>query len=336
MLTGDTLFVNDVARPDLAIEKSEGARGIFRSLHTQLLSLPDECEIWPGHLGGSMCGGAGMDMKICSTVAFEKANNPTLSIADEDEFVTAALAKLGPQPPNFRAIVELNRGPLLADDVAVRSLSPHQVEELCAAGALVVDLRSDREFDDAHIRGAVWIPVARPGFGTKLAWLARPGEPLVFVGRDDEDGLRAAHLAAAVGMQGVAGFLQGGMTNWEQEERPVDSVERLAAGDLPAHLESDPGAQILDVRELSEWEEAHLPGSTCVPWHDLVELPGAVDPERPVVVLCATGPRAATAAGLLKRHGCRDVTHVAEGGTVTWAGLGLPLERAAGEAPAAL
>ena len=144
VLTGDTLFVNDVARPDLAVEKSEGARGIFRSLQAQLLSLPDECEIWPGHLGGSMCGGAGMDMKICSTVAFEKANNPTLSIADEDEFVAAALEKLGPQPPNFHAIVELNKGPLLTDDVTAPTLSPHQVEELRAAGALVVDLRSDR------------------------------------------------------------------------------------------------------------------------------------------------------------------------------------------------
>ena len=137
-------------------------------------------------------------------------------------------------------------------------------------------------------------------------------------------------------MGDIAGFLQGGMTNWEQDERPVDSVERLPAGDLPARLASDPDLQVLDVRELDEWEEGHLPGSTCVPWHDLADPPEGVDPERPVVVLCATGPRAATAVGLLKRHGFRDVTHVVEGGTVTWASLGLPLERAAGEEPAAL
>ena len=132
VLTGDTLFVNDVARPDLAIEKTEGARGIFRSLHEKLLPLPDECEIWPGHLGGSMCGGAGMDMKISSTIGFEKAYNPVLSILDEDAFVEDALAKLGPQPPNFQAIVALNRGPLLREDVAVSALSTHQVEELAA------------------------------------------------------------------------------------------------------------------------------------------------------------------------------------------------------------
>jgi len=95
VLTGDTLFVGDVARPDLAIEKADGARGIFRSLQ-HLLELPDSCGFWPGHLGGSMCGGPGMDMKISSTIGYERASNPTLQITDEDEFVQHALAGLGP------------------------------------------------------------------------------------------------------------------------------------------------------------------------------------------------------------------------------------------------
>ena len=133
MLTGDTLFVNDVARPDLAIEKAEGARGIFRSLHDKLLTLPPECEVWPGHLGGSMCGGPGMDMKISSTIGFERAHNPTLAIEDEDAFVEQALAGLGPQPPNFQAIVALNRGPLLTDGVEVLPLAPRQVEQSARA-----------------------------------------------------------------------------------------------------------------------------------------------------------------------------------------------------------
>ncbi len=330
VLTGDTLFVNDVARPDLAIEKSEGARGIFRSLHSTLLRLPDACEVWPGHLGGSMCGGGGMDMKIASTIGFEKAANPTLSIADEDDFVAAALAALGPQPPNFRAIVDLNTGPLVADEPGVTAMSAHQIEEQRAAGALVVDLRSDREFDDAHVAGAVWIPVRRPGFGTKVAWLAQPGRPIVHVGRDDDDGRRAARLAAAVGVRS-AGFLQGGMTSWEQDERPVERIERLAARDLRDRLAADPAPQVLDVRERAEFEAGHIPGSTCTPWHDLTDAPGDLDPHRPVLVVCATGPRAATAAGLLRRHGFGDVIHVAEGGTTTWSSLGLPVE---GGAPA--
>src|SRR5215212_2078377 len=97
VLTGDTLFVGDLARPDLAVEPEEGARGIFRSLHERLLTLPDDTEIWPGHLGGSMCGGPGMDLKVSSTIGFERAHNPALAERDEDRFVAGALARLGPQ-----------------------------------------------------------------------------------------------------------------------------------------------------------------------------------------------------------------------------------------------
>ena len=128
VLSGDSLFVGDVARTDLAVEQAEGARQIFRSVHERLLTLPDDCELWPAHLGGSMCGGPGMDMKICSTVGYEKQHNPTLAIADEEEFVAQALAKLGPQPPNFEKIVALNRGPLLTSGVEVPALYPHQVQ----------------------------------------------------------------------------------------------------------------------------------------------------------------------------------------------------------------
>src|SRR5919198_4783752 len=113
VLTGDSLFVGDIARPDLAVDKHEGAHGIFRSLHEKLMTLPDTCEVWPGHLGGSLCGGPGMDLKVCSTIGFEKANQQLLAVGDEGEFVRRTTAKLGPQPPNFRAIVSLNRGPLV-------------------------------------------------------------------------------------------------------------------------------------------------------------------------------------------------------------------------------
>jgi hydroxyacylglutathione hydrolase len=172
VLTGDTLFVGDVARPDLAIEKSDGARGIFRSLHGQLLSLAPEVEVWPGHLGGSMCGGPGMDMKVSSTIGFERAHNPVLAIEDEDAFVEQALARLGPQPPNFKAIVELNQGPLLTHGVELIALAPRQLEQKRRAGAMLVDVRTDQQFDDAHIPGAICNPMLHAGFGSKLAWLA--------------------------------------------------------------------------------------------------------------------------------------------------------------------
>src|SRR6185312_4130732 len=101
VLSGDTLFVGDIARPDLAVEREEGARDIFRSLHERLLALPDDVEVWPAHLGGSMCGGPGMDMKVSSTIGFERRHNSLLAEEDEEAFVAQALAGLGPQPPNF-------------------------------------------------------------------------------------------------------------------------------------------------------------------------------------------------------------------------------------------
>ncbi|MCW3020696.1 MAG: fold metallo-hydrolase [Conexibacter sp.] len=325
VLTGDTLFVNGVARPDLAIEKSEGARGIFRSLHGKLLTLDDGVEIWPGHLGGSMCGGPGMDMKVSSTIGFEKACNPTLAIADEDAFVEDALARLGPQPPNFHAIVELNTGPLLTDGVELLPLAPRQVEHHRLAGALLVDVRTDQQFDDAHIPGAICNPMLRAGFGSKLAWLADRDQETVFVGRDDEDGRRAGQLAVAVGIRRLGGYVHGGMTSWWQEKRAVAHIERLALDDLPARADADDRLQILDVRERSEWDAGHIPGSAFTPWHDIDGVPEGLDADRPIAVVCGSGQRAATAASLLQRFGATDVTHVVDGGVPRWGRLGRSL-----------
>jgi glyoxylase-like metal-dependent hydrolase (beta-lactamase superfamily II)/rhodanese-related sulfurtransferase len=325
VLTGDTLFVGDVARPDLAIEKTEGARGIFRSLRAKLLSLPGDVEVWPGHLGGSMCGGPGMDMKVSSTVGFERDHNPTLAIRDEDEFVAAALAKLGPQPPNFEAIVELNRGPLLTDGVELLPLAPRQVAQKRSDGAFLVDVRTDQQFDDAHIAGAIANPMLRAGFGSRLAWLADREQEIVFIGRDDDDGRRAGRLAVAVGIRRLGGFLHGGMTSWRQEKRAVERIERVALDELPDRVAADPDLQLLDVRERSEWDAGHIPGSAFMPWHDIDGIPDGLDPGRPIAVLCASGERAATAASLVQRHGGEHVVHVVDGGVAAWGRLGHPL-----------
>ena len=172
VLTGDSLFVGDVARPDLAVERTEGARGIFHSLHDRLLSLPDYIEVWPGHLGGSMCGGPGMDLKVASTIGFERHHNEMLAIEDEQEFIDASISKLGAQPPNFKAIVALNHGPLLTDDLELARLFPHELRQRQLVGALVVDIRTDLQFAEGHVPGAISIPLQRGGFGTKLAWVA--------------------------------------------------------------------------------------------------------------------------------------------------------------------
>jgi hydroxyacylglutathione hydrolase len=326
VLSGDSLFVGDVARPDLAVDRDEGARGVFKSLHERLLSLPGEVELWPGHLGGSMCGGPGMDLKVSSTVGFEQAHNDALAIEDEDEFVRAALATLGPQPPNFRRIVEANRGPLQQESTEANPLAPRQVERRRAEGALLVDVRTELQFDEAHIPGAVCITALRAGFGTKLAWIADPGQDVLFVGRDDADGRRAAALAAAVGVTRIAGYLHGGMTAWREEKGPVEQTARMTVPELHERWREG-GVQVLDVRERSEWDAGHVPGAVHMPYHDMHELPDGIDPSAPLAVICASGQRAATAASLAQRLGARDVRHVVDGGVGTWGRAGYELER---------
>jgi hydroxyacylglutathione hydrolase len=327
VLTGDTLFVGGLARPDLAVDKEEGARGIFRSLHEKLLELPPETEIWPGHLGGSLCGGPGMDMKASSTIGYELSHNELLSERDEERFVERATAKLGPQPPNFQAIVDLNRGPLQTAGVEVLPLSPRQLEQKQAAGALLIDVRTDLQFDEAHIPGSVSITTLRAGFGTKLAWVADRDEEIVLIGRDDEDARGAAQLAVAVGIRGLGGFLAGGMTSWRAEHREVERIERIQVPALHEGGERDADLQILDVREQSEWDAGHIPNSVHAPYHDIDGLPDALDPRRPVAVICSSGERSAVAASLVKRHGADKVIHVADGGVGTWEALGHPIER---------
>jgi hydroxyacylglutathione hydrolase len=326
VLTGDTLFVGDVARPDLAVEKEQGARDIFRSLHGKLLNLPPETEVWPGHLGGSLCGGPGMDMKVSSTIGRELRHNDLLAERDEDRFVELALDKLGPQPPNFESVVEMNRGPLVTAGVEVLPLAPRQVEQKRSDGALVVDVRTDLQFDDAHIPSSLCITMLRAGFGTKLAWIADREQEIVFAGRDDEDGRAAARLATAVGIRKLGGYLHGGMTAWRADGRQVDHVERIDVPELVERHGRDRDLQIVDVREEAEWRTGHIPGSVHAPYHDLVDWPRGLDRRARVAAICGSGSRSAVAASLLQAHGAREVIHVVDGGVATWRRLGQPLE----------
>ncbi len=326
LLTGDTLFVGDVARPDLAIDKTDGARDIFHSLQEKLLGLDPGTEIWPGHLGGSMCGSSAMSPKIASTLGYELEANQLLSISDEQEFIDASLERIGAQPPNFQNIVEINRGPLLTDSVDAHPMTPRQLERKVADGAFLVDIRTSLQFDDAHIPGATHITILEAGFASKLAWLADPEGEIVFVGRDDADGIEAVRLAQAVGMRKLAGFLDGGMTSWREEGRPAERTERITPEQLKEGWERSEPLQILDVRERSEYEEGHIPGSVSVPWHDIEGIPDGIDPERPVATVCASGKRAGVAASLLQRYGAEGVLHVSHGGTSAWQEAGWDYE----------
>jgi len=188
-------------------------------------------------------------------------------------------------------------------------------------------VRTELQFDEAHVPRSVSITALRAGFGSKVAWLVECEQPVVLVGRDDEDARHAAALAAAVGVTNIAGYLAGGMTSWREERLPVGRIERITVPELHGRLYAGDDLQVLDVRERSEWDAGHIPGSLHVPYHDIHGLPAELDPERTVAVICGSGQRAGPAASLLRRHGAGDVLHVVDGGVPLWRRQGWPVER---------
>jgi hydroxyacylglutathione hydrolase len=311
VLTGDSLFIGDVARPDLAVEPREGAADMFRSLHERLLTLTDEVEVWPGHLGGSLCGGSGLDLKSSSTIGFERRHNAALSIADEEEFVSEQVGSLGDKPPNVERIVGLNRGPLVLDFGTPAPLSPHEVEELVEAGAVVIDGRTNEQFDEAHIEGALSASAYDTGFATKVSRVAPEGTDIVMVAASDGDERRAAQLLASVGLP-VRGYLEGGMTAWRTEERPVHRIELIETEELARRVDGDSGPLVLDVRNASEYASEHIPGSLHIPYGELARRFEELPRDRQIATICRGGKRSGLAASILQRAGY-DVVHVGKG-----------------------
>lgn len=314
LLTGDSLFVGDLARPDLAIEAEEGARGLFHSLH-KLLELEDFVEVRPGHIGGSLCGGANMSKKPDSTIGFERRFNGYLQFEDEGEFVQTLTSEQSPQPPNFQRIVELNRGPLLTEASPAETLLPERVKQLVEAGAVVIDGRDEREFDAAHVPGSINVTMNQSSVGTRAAWMVDPESEVITTAEGDEDARRMVCMLEAIGFRHIRGYLTGGITAWRAAKLRVETTTVLDIPTLAEQLEKGESI-LLDVRDANEWESGHVDGSIHFPyWRLRDEVPDEIrNAEKPLAVACASGVRSTLAASFLKRAGVKNVQHVADGG----------------------
>ncbi|HVI37243.1 MAG TPA: rhodanese-like domain-containing protein, partial [Gaiellales bacterium] len=322
VLTGDSLFVNDVARPDLAVEKREGAAQLYRAIG-RLLELDDGVEVFPGHTGGSLCGSARMSETTSSTIGFERASNPMLRLGEESLFVSELIHDLPPQPPNFKVIAEANRAGTIAAAAAVVPLPPERLAAAIAAGALVIDGRPAPQYDAAHIPGTIGIDAFVNGFGTKAAWIAEPGAQLALVAEDEPAALHMQGLLESVGLS-ATGILAGGFAAWTGAGLAVERFQVMDVDELYAAGER---VQILDVRDQHEWEEQRITGSQHVVYHDAGRVMPPLDRDRPVAVICSTGRRSAMAVGLVRRSGFAEVIHVTAGGVGTWAARGYPIEQ---------
>ncbi|HTO26674.1 MAG TPA: MBL fold metallo-hydrolase [Gaiellaceae bacterium] len=289
VLTGDSLFVGEAARPDLAVEAVEGADGLYRSLR-RLVDLGDGVEVYPGHVAGSLCGVA-MSSKASTTIGFERRYNHAL-LESHDEFTAAAAGPQPPRPPNMERIVELNRGPFVAAQPPLA-----RVGETDAA---VVDVRPADVYAEGHRRGAVNVPVSGSSFGTKAAFVLPAGRVAIDA-HDEAEAVRAAAALYAVGILDVAGWREAGGDERLEPMAMDELEERLAAGEV----------DLVDVREADEFADGSIPGARNVPYRLVREAAPAA--ERPIVTICESGPRAAVAASVLQAVGV-DARPVLDGG----------------------
>ena len=321
VLTGDSLFVGDVARPDLAVEPRVGARDLHRSLE-RLAALPDSVEVLPAHIGGSLCGSARMSTDTRSTIGAQRRHNQMFVNPDEDAFVAELTSGLSPQPPNFKRIVVRNRGPLEAHDNPAEAVDAGSAARLQQAGAVVIDGRGVEPFDHGHIPGSVGVPAGVTGFATKVAWIVDPEREVILVGADTAQTETMAMALHAVAVDRTL-VLTGGVDAWVAAGYQLRSVETTDAAALEPQWRAG-DVQLLDVRERDEWDEFRIPGSVNVPYHELSGEVGGLDPARPIACICSGGTRSGVAVGLLQRDGL-DCVHVVDGVEV-WRHLGFPLE----------
>ena len=302
VLTGDSLFVGDAARPDLAVEARSGAEAMFTSLH-RLVDLGDDVEVYPGHVAGSLCGAA-MSSEPSTTIGRERHSNHAL-LESKDDFVATATGPQPPKPPNMEKIVEINRGPFLG-------AQPRLARVDDAKDAVVLDVRPAHAFAAGHAPGAVNVPVSGTSFATKAAFVL-PERPVLIDATDEAEATRAARSLHSVAIFDLAGWRAGGGAE-KVEPVTIEELERrLAAGEI----------QVLDVREPDERDEGSIPGSTHLPYRVARQAAenGLCSRDRPIVTICESGARAAIAASVLTAAGL-DARPVLDGGLDEWRARG--------------
>lgn len=328
VLTGDTLFIGDVGRPDLskAHTPQQLAGMLYDSLHGKLLKLEDEVLVYPAHGAGSLCGRS-MRAERSSTVGTERLTNYALQIRSRDEFIRQMTENLPARPEYFLEDAQINRmgAGALADLPELAPISPQELRGLLLQGVFALDVRPNDSFAAAHVPGSVNIALSgqfASWAGAIMGLSARP----VLIAETQEQYAEARTRLARVGIEDPRGFLAGGVSAWKQAGFPVAQLPQLTAQELHERLRDD-GLQVLDVRREAEWQAGHIAEAAWFPLdHFKVSAP-EVDLSKPLAVHCQSGYRSMIACSLLLRAGAGNVLNVT-GGMEAWRKAGLPVETA--------
>jgi len=330
VLTGDTLFIGDVGRPDLAGGKGftpqQMAELLYDSLHGKLLQLPDETEVFPAHGAGSMCG-RNMSKETSSTIGEQRKFNYALKPMTKAEFVTVMTADLPEAPAYFPKDAEINRSGArgLSELSPPKELTPQEVESMQAGGHVVLDIRSAELFGAGHISGSVNI-----GLGGQFAMWAGSLVPmnteLILVADTNAQVDEAIVRLARVGIENVRGYVLADFDKWARAGLKAENIKQVSVSELQKRMTAG-DLQVLDVRRPAEYENGHIPGAVHTPLSSIEKGINSLTlaKDRETAVVCAGGYRSSAAASLLQKHGFTNLLNVT-GGTGAWVNAGFPVE----------
>jgi hydroxyacylglutathione hydrolase len=324
VLTGDTLFIGDVGRPDLSPRHTpaELAGLLYDSLHNKLLALADSVLVYPAHGAGSLCG-KNMRAERSSTIGTERLTNYALQIKSREEFVQQLTSNLPARPEYFLKDTEINRtgATALADLAPLRAIAPVELNSMLNAGDMALDVRPGEEFAVEHVPGSVNIALSgqfASWAGTVLGLSAHP----VLIGASNAQLEEARLRLTRVGIEVLGGYLAGGVAAWKQAGFQLGSISQITADELQARLQSD-RVQVLDVRREPEWDAGHIENAAWWPLDNFRVSPPEIGHDAPIAVHCKGGYRSMIASSLLQRAGFKHVINLI-GGFDAWQQAKLP------------
>ena len=327
VLTGDTLFLGDVGRPDLSkrFNATQLAGMLYDSLHGKLLTLSDEVLVYPAHGAGSLCG-RNMRAERVSTIGTERLTNYALQIRSREEFAKQLTTNLPTRPEYFQQDAEINRtgAAALSDLPVLPAVEPAELKTLLEEGGIALDVRSGEQFAAGHVPGSVNIALSgqfASWAGALLGLAARP----VLIAESPDAVSEARMRLARIGLEDARGYLRGGIEAWSQAGLPVATLPQISVELLSDRLRGN-GLQVLDVRREPEWEAGHIDGASWWPLDNFKVAPPEVDRDLPIAVHCKGGYRSMIACSLLQRAGFRNVSNVV-GGFDAWQQAKLPVAK---------
>ncbi|HET6267852.1 MAG TPA: MBL fold metallo-hydrolase [Acidobacteriota bacterium] len=320
VLTGDTMFIGDVGRPDLlgaVLPATELAGMLYDSLHTKLMRLPDSTIVYPAHGAGSMCG-RNISKETSSTIGEQRKTNYALAPMSRDEFIRMMTADLPEAPAYFSLDAKINREgpPLVADLPAPRALTAQEFESLAKQKNLILDTRPADQYGTGHIPGSLNIGLGGQ-FATWAGSLIPLGTPILLVAESEERVLEARMRLARVGHENVIGYLDGGLLAWHQAGKPLATTEQITVDELERRIKEHAVDQVIDVRRPGEWNSGHIKVAAHFPLNHLAAESPKLNRQNSVAAICAGGYRSSTATSILEQQGFTRVTNVI-GGMSAW------------------